>query len=76
MPADVMSYKPPGLKDSAVYTAHYGDDTPIGKAKPFSRGTSLDKAMEAHTLIAYAMNGRLLARQLAERQCTSPLQPK
>ena len=47
-----------GLKDSAVYTAHYGEDPPIGKNPPFSRGIPIDKAMEAHTLIAYQMNGK------------------
>lgn len=47
-----------GLTSSAVYTAHYGEDTPLGKAEPFSRGIPLDKAMEEHTLIAYQMNGQ------------------
>ena len=46
-----------GLKSSAVYTAHYGEDTPLGKAEPFSRGLPIDKAMQEHTLIAYQMNG-------------------
>ena len=49
--------KQAGLKSSAVYTAHYGEDPPIGKAPPFSRGVPIDKAMEDHTLIAYKMNG-------------------
>lgn len=49
-----------GLKDTAVYTAHYGEDPPIGAAAPFSRGIPIDKAMEAHTLIAYKMNGQPL----------------
>lgn len=47
-----------GLKPSAVYTGHYGEDPPIGKAEPFSRGIPIDKAMEEHTLIAYKMNGQ------------------
>lgn len=47
-----------GLKSSAVYTAHYGEDPPIGTAPPFSRGIPIDKAMEEHTLIAYKMNGQ------------------
>ncbi len=47
-----------GLKDSAVYTAHYGEDPPIGKHEPFSRGIPIAKAMEPHTLIAYQMNGK------------------
>ena len=46
-----------GLKSSAVYTGHYGEDPPIGKATPFSRGIPIDKAMEEHTLIAYQLNG-------------------
>lgn len=49
-----------GLKDSAVYTGHYGEDPPIGAAPPFSRGIPIDKAMEEHTLIAYKMNGQPL----------------
>lgn len=49
--------KQAGLKEGAVYTAHYGEDPPIGAAPPFSRGIPIDKAMEAHTLIAYKMNG-------------------
>lgn len=48
--------KEAGLKDSAVYTAHYGDDPPIG-GEAFSRGIPIDKAMEEHTLIAFQMNG-------------------
>ena len=46
-----------GLKDSAVYTAHYGEDPSIGAAPPFSRGIPIGKAMEEHTIIAYQMNG-------------------
>jgi DMSO/TMAO reductase YedYZ molybdopterin-dependent catalytic subunit len=46
-----------GLKPSAVYTGHYGEDPPIGKAQPFSRGVPIAKAMEEHTLVAYRMNG-------------------
>jgi DMSO/TMAO reductase YedYZ molybdopterin-dependent catalytic subunit len=49
-----------GLKPSAVYTGHYGEDPPIGKAEPFSRGVPIDKAMEEHTLVAYRMNGKPL----------------
>ncbi len=47
-----------GVKPSAVYTGHYGEDPPIGKAQPFSRGIPIDKAMEEHTLVAYKMNGK------------------
>ncbi len=46
-----------GLKNSAVYTAHYGEDPPISKAAPFSRGIPIDKAMDDHTIVAYRMNG-------------------
>jgi DMSO/TMAO reductase YedYZ molybdopterin-dependent catalytic subunit len=49
-----------GLKPSAVHTGHYGEDPPIGKAEPFSRGIPIDKAMEEHTLVAYRMNGKPL----------------
>jgi DMSO/TMAO reductase YedYZ molybdopterin-dependent catalytic subunit len=52
--------KKAGLKDSAVYTAHYGDDIPLGAAEPFSRGVPVDKAMDENTIIAYAMNGKPL----------------
>jgi DMSO/TMAO reductase YedYZ molybdopterin-dependent catalytic subunit len=54
--ADVL--KMAGLKPSAVYTAHHGEDPPIGQAQPFSRGVPIDKAMEDHTIIAYRMNGK------------------
>jgi DMSO/TMAO reductase YedYZ molybdopterin-dependent catalytic subunit len=52
--------KEAGLKESAIYTAHYGDDIPIGEAPPFSRGIPIEKAMDEHTLIAYHMNGEPL----------------
>ena len=48
-----------GLKDTAVYTAHYGADPQLGTAPPFSRGIPIDKAM-ASTLLAYEMNGEPL----------------
>lgn len=44
------------IKNSAVYTGHYGDDPPLA-GDAFSRGIPIDKAMEEHTLIAFAMNG-------------------
>lgn len=47
-----------GIKESARYTAHYGEDPPIGGAQPFSRGIPIAKAMEEHTLVAYRMNGQ------------------
>jgi len=49
-----------GLRPSAVYTAHYGADTHLsGEAGrvPLSRGVRIEKAMEEHTLVAFAMNG-------------------
>lgn len=54
--ADLL--KRAGLKKSAVYTAHFGDDPPLGQAEAFSRGVPIEKAMEPHTLVAYAMNGK------------------
>ncbi|MCW0232003.1 MAG: sulfite oxidase [Ferrovibrio sp.] len=49
-----------GLKSSAVYTGHYGRDTHLSgdASKPaISRGVPMAKAMEEHTIIAYAVNG-------------------
>ncbi|HZH29008.1 MAG TPA: sulfite oxidase [Azospirillaceae bacterium] len=49
-----------GPRPSAVYTAHYGADTHLsGEAGrvPLSRGVRIEKAMEEHTLVAFAMNG-------------------
>ncbi len=47
-----------GLKSSAVYTGHYGEDPALsGNKPPLSRGVPINKAMEEHTLVAYAMNG-------------------
>lgn len=48
-----------GLKKSAVYTAHYGEDT-TWLNEPFSRGIPIDKATEEHTLVAYEMNDKPL----------------
>ena len=49
-----------GVKSDAVYTAHYGADTHLsgdpGK-QPISRGAPIEKALEPHNLIAWAMNG-------------------
>ena len=47
-----------GLKNSAVYTAHYGDDPALGSNTPFSRGIPMDKAMDEHTIVAFQMNGK------------------
>lgn len=49
-----------GIKESAVYTAHYGADTHLSgdpEKFPLSRGLPIEKAMEPHTIIAFAMNG-------------------
>ena len=56
--ADIL--KAAGIKDSAVYTGHYGMDGHLsGDADkvPISRGVPIAKAMEAHSLIAFEMNG-------------------
>ncbi len=50
-----------GVKRGAVYTAHYGADTHVsGEAQqiPISRGVPVAKAMDGHTLIAFAQNGQ------------------
>ncbi len=49
------------LKETAVYTAHHGEDSPLGQAEPFSRGIPVEKALERHTLVAYEMNGAPLS---------------
>jgi len=52
-----------GLKKSAVYTGYYGMDIhPSGdlKKEVISRGTPIKKAIDDHTLIAFAMNGKPL----------------
>ena len=48
------------LKPSAIYTGHYGADEHLSGAPdkdPISRGLPIDKALEPHTLIAFAVNG-------------------
>jgi DMSO/TMAO reductase YedYZ molybdopterin-dependent catalytic subunit len=56
--ADVLKVARPTA--NAVYTGHYGLDRHLsgdpGK-EPISRGVPIAKAMEPHTLIAWAMNG-------------------
>ncbi|BBK45369.1 molybdopterin containing oxidoreductase [Allostella vacuolata] len=50
-----------GLKPSAVYTGHYAADPHLsGDAAriTLSRGLPIAKAMEEHTLLAFAMNGK------------------
>lgn len=49
-----------GVKRSAVYTGHYGADQHLSgdpARAAISRGVPIEKAMEEHTLIAWAMNG-------------------
>ena len=50
-----------GMKREAVYTAHYGADTHLSGVEaglPISRGVPIEKAMDGHSLIAFAQNGR------------------
>ena len=59
--ADVL--KTAGLKPSAKYTAHYSADLHLSgnpNTPPLSRGVRIEKAMEPHTLIVWAMNGQPL----------------
>jgi DMSO/TMAO reductase YedYZ molybdopterin-dependent catalytic subunit len=59
--ADVL--RAAGPKPSAKYTAHYGRDIHLSgdPATPtLSRGVRLAKAMEAHTLVVFEMNGKPL----------------
>ena len=52
-----------GLKESAIYTAHYGADTHLSgdpNKQPISRGVPIEKAMEEHNLIVFEMNGQPL----------------
>ncbi len=56
--ADVL--KAAGVKDGAVYTAHYGADGHLSgdpEKLPISRGVPITKAMDPNCLIAFAMNG-------------------
>jgi sulfite oxidase len=49
-----------GLKPSATYTAHHGADPHLSgdpEKQALSRGVRLEKALEPHTLVAFAMNG-------------------
>lgn len=52
-----------GVKPEAVYTAHYGADPHLSgdpARVALSRGVRLDKAMNEHSIIAFAMNGEPL----------------
>lgn len=59
--ADVL--RAAGLKDTALYTAHYGADPDTSGSHDtpsISRGMPIAKALEEHTLLAFAMNGEPL----------------
>lgn len=59
--ADVL--KAAGLKDSAKFTGHFGADPHLsGDASrdAISRGMPIEKALEPHSLIVWAMNGEPL----------------
>src|SRR3712207_1980015 len=52
--------KAAGLKSSAVYTGHYGADPHLSgdtAKESISRGMPINKAMDEHNLIVWAMNG-------------------
>ncbi len=52
--------KAAGVKEGAVYTAHFGMDGHLSgdpEKLPISRGVPIAKAMERHSLIAFEMNG-------------------
>lgn len=56
--ADVL--KKAGVKDSAVYTGHYGNDVHLSgnpEEDVISRGVPIEKALEPDAIIAWAMNG-------------------
>ncbi len=56
--ADVLNKA--GIKDSAVYTAHYGNDPHLSgdpDKNPISRGVPIEKALEEGGMIAWEMNG-------------------
>ncbi len=55
--ADVL--RAAGVKDSVIYTAHYGADTHLSgdpDKLPISRGVPIEKAMSPYNLIAFAQN--------------------
>ncbi|MFT7573252.1 MAG: DMSO/TMAO reductase YedYZ molybdopterin-dependent catalytic subunit [Paracoccaceae bacterium] len=57
--ADVLTAA--GVKKNAIYTAHEGADGHLSGKEgklPISRGVPLEKAMNPHNLIAFAMNGQ------------------
>lgn len=59
--ADVL--KAAGLKDSAKFTGHFGADPHLSgdtARAAISRGMPIEKALEPHSLIVWAMNGEPL----------------
>jgi sulfite oxidase len=59
--ADVLAAARP--TGAARHTAHHGADLPVPghpAPEPLSRGMPIAKALEPHTLVAYAMNGEAL----------------
>lgn len=59
--SDVL--KEAGLKKTAVYTGHYGNDVHLSgddTKEVISRGMPIEKAMEGDAIIAWAMNGQPL----------------
>ena len=55
-----------GLKSTAVYLAYYGEDTHLSgdsDTAVISRGVPIAKALDEHTLLAWAMNGEPLPAQ-------------
>ena len=56
--ADVLNAA--GVKSSAIYTAHYGVDQHLSgdpDRDVISRGVRLEKALDEHCMLAWAMNG-------------------
>ncbi len=56
--ADVLADA--GLTDAATYTAHYGADAPLSgdpHRPALSRGVRIEKALEPHSMLVWAMNG-------------------
>jgi len=56
--ADVL--KRAGVKESASEILFNGADVPIGTMPDFQRSIPVKKALDAHTLLAYEMNGEVL----------------
>ncbi|WP_134725419.1 sulfite oxidase [Paracoccus luteus] len=57
--ADVL--KAAGVKSTAVYTGHYGNDVHLSgdpEQEVISRGVPIEKALEEDGIIAWAMNGQ------------------